>query len=86
MNVIFTPIAWKQYTEWQKTDKNVVKKINDLIQDIQRNGFFTGIGKPEPLKGKKAMSRRITQEHRLVYVGDEHQNLLVVSCKGHYEN
>lgn len=86
MNVIFSPTAWIQYTEWQKTDKKIVKKINDLIQDIQRNGFFVGIGKPEPLKGKKAMSRRITHEQRLVYVGDEHQNLFIISCKGHYED
>lgn len=86
MNVIFSPIAWAQYIEWQKIDKSMVKKINDLIQDIQRNGFFTGIGKPEPLKGHKAISCRITKEHRLVYVGDEKQNLLIIACKGHYDD
>lgn len=86
MNVVFSPNAWRQYVEWQKEDKKMVKKINDLIQDIQRNGFFAGIGKPEPLKGEKAMSRRITQEHRLIYVGDEKRNLLIVACKGHYED
>jgi toxin YoeB len=43
VNVIFSPTAWSQYTEWQTTDKNIVKKINDLVQDIQRNGFSSGI-------------------------------------------
>lgn len=86
MNIIFSPTAWTQYVEWQYTDKAITKKINELLQDIQRNGFFTGIGKPEPLKGRKAMSRRITKEHRLIYVGDENQNLLIIACKGHYEN
>lgn len=86
MNIIFSPTAWAQYTEWQKTDKSMVKKINDLIQDIQRNGFFTGIGKPEALKGRKAMSRCITQEHRLVYIGDDKQNLFIIACKGHYDD
>lgn len=85
MNIIFSPTAWEQYIEWQKIDKTMVKKINDLIQDIQRNGFSSGIGKPEPLKHRKAWSRRINQEHRLVYIGDELQNLLIIACKGHYE-
>lgn len=86
MNIIFSPTAWAQYVEWQKTNKNMVKKINDLIQDIQRYGFSNGIGKPEPLKGRKAWSRRISQEHRLVYVGDAKHNLLIIACKGYYEN
>ena len=86
MNIVFSPTAWAQYMEWQAADRAVVKKINDLIQDIQRNGFSKGIGKPEPLKGRKAWSRRITQEHRLVYVGDDRQNLLILTCQGHYED
>lgn len=86
MNIIFSPTAWEQYVEWQKIDKTMVKKINDLIQDIQRNGFSSGIGKPEPLKHRKAWSRHINQEHRLVYFGDELHNLLIIACKGHYEN
>lgn len=59
--------------------------MNALLKDIERNSF-EGIGKPEPLKRKKAMSRRITHEQRLVYVGNEHQNLFIISCKGHYED
>lgn len=50
MNIVFSPTAWGQYTEWQRVDKNTVRKINDLIQDIQRNGFEKGKGKPERLK------------------------------------
>jgi len=51
VNINFSPTAWAQYLEWQKVDRAIVKKINDLITDIQRNGFMNGIGKPEPLTG-----------------------------------
>lgn len=85
MNIIFSQTAWSQYTDWQMTDKSIIKKINQLIKDIQRNGLSEGIGKPEPLKYRKAWSRRINHEHRLVYNFDENQNLLVIACKGHYE-
>ncbi|MCL2097013.1 MAG: Txe/YoeB family addiction module toxin [Oscillospiraceae bacterium] len=84
MNIIFSPDAWGEYTEWAKADKKIFLKINCLIEDISRNGFMNGMGKPEALKGRKAYSRRITQEHRLIYVGDERRNLLILSCKGHY--
>lgn len=67
MNVVFTPIAWKQYTDWQAEDKKIIKRINQLIIDIDRNGLLKGIGKPEPLKQRKVCSRRITDEHRLTY-------------------
>jgi toxin YoeB len=50
MNIAFFPTAWAQYVEWQAIDKSVIKKINDLIQDIQRNGLASEIGKPESLK------------------------------------
>lgn len=86
MNVIFTPTAWKQYTEWQKEDKKMVRHINELIKDIDRNGLLYGIGKPEPLNHRKACSRRITDEHRLVYNMDNNQNLIIYSCKYHYED
>ena len=84
MNIIFSPDAWNEYTEWSKEDKKAFTRINDLIDDIMRNGFMNGIGKPEALKGRKAYSRRITQEHRLVYIGDENRNVLIISCKEHY--
>ncbi len=86
MNNIFSEKAWEDYTDWQMIDKTIIKKINELIKDINRNGLSTGIGKPEPLKHRKAWSRRITQEHRLVYNFDEDKNLIILSCYGHYEN
>lgn len=72
--------------QWQMLDKKTLKKINALIKDIERNGLSEEIGKPEPLKYRKAWSRRIDQENRLVYNFDAQQNLLIISCKGHYED
>lgn len=82
----FSDEAWEEYTEWQLKDKAIVRKINELIKDINRNGLSKGIGKPEPLKFRKAWSRRIDHEHRLVYNFDENKNLIIISCKGHYED
>lgn len=84
-NIVFTQTAWEHYVEWQQKDKKIVKRINDLIKDIQRNGLLKGIGKPEPLKHRKACSRHINDEHRLVYNFDSNQNLVIFSCKSHYE-
>ena len=50
MNIVFTPTAWEQYLEWQKEDKKTVKRINDLIKDIDRNELLKGIGKPDTAK------------------------------------
>lgn len=86
MNIIFTPTAWEQYTEWIRTDRKIIKRINDLIKSIERDGLLTGIGKPEPLKYRKACSRRITDEHRLIYNFDSNQNLIIYACQGHYED
>ena len=72
--------------EWQTNDKRTAKRINELIKDIQRNGFMSGIGKPEVLKHRKTYSRRIDDSNRLVYIGDENQNLRILSCKGHYDD
>ena len=67
MLITFAPRAWYEYTGWQLEDKKILKRINALIKDIERNGN-TGIGKPEPLRGLNGYwSRRITDEHRLVY-------------------
>ena len=85
MNKVFTDIAWEQYQYWIINDKKVLRKINELIRDIERNGN-SGLGKPEALKNELAgfWSRRITDVHRLVYSIDEN-NVYVVKCKGHYE-
>lgn len=86
MSNTFSDEAWEQYIEWQLKDRAIAKKINELIKDINRNGLNKGIGKPEPLRHRKAWSRRIDREHRLVYNFDENKNLLIISCKGHYED
>lgn len=86
MNKIWSDLAWEEYLQWQMLDKNTLKKINALIKDIERNGISDGIGKPEPLRYRKAWSRRIDHENRLVYNLDSNQNLMIISCKGHYED
>ena len=85
MNIIFSSTAWRQYTDWQAQDKRLVRRINELIKDIDRNGALKGIGKPELLKYRKACSHRITGEHRLVYNIDTNGNLIIYACRGHYE-
>lgn len=85
MDVVFTPTAWEQYLEWQEEDRKVIKRINELIKDIDRNRLLRGKGKPEPLKHRKVCSRRISEEHRLTYNFDSNRNLIIYSCKYHYE-
>ena len=82
----FTGEGFSDYLYWQTQDKKTLKKINALLEDIRRNGAMKGTGKPEPLKYRKAWSRRITEEHRLVYNFDNNQNLIIYSCKEHYED
>ena len=84
-DVTFTKDAFAQYMYWQTQDKKTLKKINDLLEDIRRNGALNGIGKPEALKNREGYSRRIDKENRLVYVIDELQNIKIIACKGHYE-
>ena len=69
MNKVWTNISWDEYLYWQQQDKKTLKRINALIKDIERNGALEGIGKPEPLKYELSgfWSRRISDEHRLVY-------------------
>lgn len=84
MNKIFSKIAWDHYKYWQTEDKKILKKINELIVDIERNGN-SGLGKPEPLKYELQgyWSRRITDEHRLIYKIEEN-NIYIVACRYHY--
>ncbi len=84
MNIMFLDDAWQDYLYWQKTDKKILKRINQLIKDIQRTPF-EGIGKPEALKFDMSglWSRRINQEHRLIYqVQDDY--IVIVQCRYHY--
>lgn len=84
MKLIFAEEAWEDYLYWQKQDRRMIERINKLIREIQREPF-EGIGKPEALKHALAgfWSRRITDEHRLVYrvEGDE---LLIAQLRFHY--
>jgi len=85
MRITFSKNAWDDYVSWQREDKKILRKINDLIKDIQRTPF-EGQGKPEPLKFDLSgyWSRRIDLEHRLVYQYQDNE-LLIYSCKFHYD-
>jgi len=85
MRIIFSRNSWEDYISWQSEDKKILKKINELIKDIQRT-TYEGLGKPEPLKYDLAglWSRRIDREHRLVYQVNEN-DILIFSCRYHYD-
>jgi len=84
MNLIWSERSWADYLYWEKTDKKMTKKINELLRDIKRSPF-EGIGKPEPLRHELqgCWSRRINDEHRLVYKV-EYYAIAIVSCRYHY--
>ena len=84
MKLIFSQQAWEDYLHWQAHDPKLVTRINALIKEGSRTPF-TGTGKPEPLRGALSgwWSRRITQEHRLVYRPSE-QGLLLAQLRHHY--
>lgn len=85
MRLLWEERAWEEYCYWQTQNRKVLKRINILIKDIQRN-TYEGIGKPEPLKGNLIgwWSRRIDEEHRIVYC-EKDGSIIIASCKGHYE-
>ena len=85
MNKVWHDKAWDEYIEWQTKDKKTLKRINDLLKDIDRHPF-TGIGKPEPLRGNKQgyWSRRIDLANRIVYKVENNQ-VIIAQCGGHYE-
>lgn len=85
MNKLFTENGWEDYMYWQLTDKKMVKKINSIIKDIERNPY-EGIGKPEPLRFDLAglWSRRINSEHRLIYKV-EGNSMFILACRHHYD-
>lgn len=84
MKLIFAERAWEDYLYWQETDRKVLARINHLIREILREPF-SGIGKPEPLRHalKGYWSRRITDEHRIVYKVEE-DSLLLAQLRYHY--
>lgn len=84
-NLSFSPVAWDEYLYWQTQDKKTLRRINQILRDIQRSSF-DGVGKPEPLKHKEGCwSRRIDEKNRLVYMVSGENDIQVLSCRGHYE-
>ena len=86
MRKIFSESAWADYLSWQENDKKILKRINLLLKDIDRNQF-DGLGKPEPLKGNYSgwWSRRIDDGHMLVYrIKDDF--IEIYQCRGHYDD
>ena len=84
MRLVFTPHGWEDYQHWVQTDRATLKRINRLIEDVLRDPF-TGIGKPEQLRHVLAgtWSRRITEEHRLVYLVDG-DDVVILQARYHY--
>ena len=85
MRILWDERAWEEYLAWQNEDKKTLRRINELIRDIQRDPYH-GIGKPEPLKNNLSgwWSRRIDESNRLVYKVKE-EAIVIASCKSHYE-
>ena len=85
MRIIFSKNAWEDYISWQTEDKKMLRKVNELINDIQRTPY-EGKGNPEPLKYDLTglWSRRIDREHRLVYEANENE-IILYSCRYHYD-
>lgn len=84
MKITFSQNAWEEFEYWQSADRGIMKRIFALIRDIQREPFV-GIGKPEPLKHQYSgfWSRRINEEHRLVYCIQDN-TLIIAQCRYHY--
>lgn len=87
MEKIWTDLAWEQYTNLINENKQMIKKINELLKDIERSGLLKGKGNPEPLKGNLSgyYSRQINEKDRLVYKFVDNK-LLITQCKGHYDD
>ena len=86
MNKAWQDEAWEEYLYWQKQDKKTLKRINQLLKDIDRN-MYDGIGKPEPLKGNLQgwWSRRIDNKNRIVYRIKNNQ-IEIIQCGSHYKD
>lgn len=83
--ISWTDEAWDDYVYWQTQDKKTLKRINQLMKDIERNGNMHGIGSPEPLRYELQgfFSRRIDEKNRLVYI-KEGDTITILSCRYHY--
>ena len=83
MKKLWEDDAWEEYKEQLNVVKKILKRINELIKDIERYGVLEGRGKPKKLKYREEYSRRIDEEHRLIYKV-QNNIIIIVSCKGHY--
>ncbi len=86
MKKVWFDEAWSDYIYWQTQDKKTIKRINNLLKDIERS-YFNGIGKPEPLKNELSgfWSRRIDDTNRLIYRINDN-TLEILSCRAHYDD
>ena len=84
-NITFSPDGWADYLYWQTEDKKTLRRLNKLLQELQRDGAELGLGKPELLRHVKCMSKRIDDKNRLTYFM-EGESVVVISCRGHYED
>ena len=84
---IWSDQAWEDYLYWQTQDRKIIRRINQLIKDIERNGCTEGIGKPEALSGNLSgsYSRRINDKDRLVYHMEDGR-IYIASCRNHYSD
>lgn len=85
-NIFLSTKALNDFMYWAHNDRKILDKIDALLNDIESNGAAKGIGKPERLKHEDGYSRRINDEHRLIYKIKEENIIAVKSCKGHYED
>ena len=84
-NITFPSDAWADYLYWRSEDKKTLKRINNLLKELQRDGAVQGLGKAEVLRNVKGMSKRIDEKNRLTYLV-ENENVIILSCRGHYED
>jgi toxin YoeB len=86
-DIQFSQSGWDEYVSWQTEDRKTIKKINNLIKSILRDGALSGEGKPEKLKYRDGeYSRRIDDKNRLAYRCKDDGTVEILSCKGHYED
>lgn len=83
---VFSSEGWRDYLYWQTQDRRTLKKINELLTSIQRDGPENGLGKPEPLRHKPGWSRRINEKDRILYHIVESGDIRITSLRGHYDD